>query len=74
MPLYFTAVVAFHLHSVNEVFVGMLLPNWAKPKKHLHICNDSSIQQTQADQLNESNCCLAFRVSSKRLCVEEHWK
>ena len=32
----------------------------------------SSMQRTQADQLNETNHHVAFRVSSKRLCVEKH--
>ena len=39
-------------------------------KKHLLICTDSSVPQIQADQLNETNYHLAFRVSSKGLCVE----
>ena len=35
---------------------------------------NSSIQRTQADQFNETNYQLAFRVTSKRLCVEKHSK
>ena len=55
MPLYFTAVIAFHLESVNEVScVQKYSLNRKKPwKKHLQVCTDSSIQQAQADQLNE---------------------
>ena len=76
MPLYFTAVIAFHLESVNEVScVQKYSLNRKTPwKKHLQVCTDSSIQQAQADQLNESNWHLAFRVYTKCLCVEKHSK
>ena len=72
MPLYFTTLIAFHVHSINEVLcVQKYSPNQRKlKKKHLLICTDSSVPQIQADQLNETNYHLAFRVSSKGLCVE----
>ena len=70
MPLYFTAVIAFRFHSVNKVLcVQKYSPNRRKLKKTY-----SSTQRTQADQLNETNYQLAFRVSSKHLCGEKHSK
>ena len=70
MPLYFTAVIAFRFHPFNKVLcVQKYSLNQSKPKKTY-----SSIQRTQADQLNESNYQLAFRVSSKHLCGEKHSK
>ena len=37
---------------------------------HLHLFNGA----TQADQLHERNCCLAFRLSSNCLSLEKHSK
>ena len=70
MSLYFTAVIAFRFRSVNKVLcVQKYSPNQRKLKKTY-----SSTQRTQADQLNETNYQLAFRVSSKHLCGEKHSK
>ena len=66
----FTAVIAFRFHSVSKVLcVQKYSPNRRKPKKTY-----SSIQRTQADQLNETNYQLAFRLASKYLRVENHSK
>ena len=65
MLFYFTAVIAFHVHSVKFYVYKNIDQTWGKQKKRLHVCPDSSIQLTQADQLNETNHRLAFRVSSK---------
>ena len=67
---FFTAVIAFRFHSVSKVLcVQKYSPNWRKPKKTY-----SSIQRTQADQLNETNYQLAFRLASEYLRVENHSK
>ena len=56
MNVYFTAVIAFRVHSVNKVLcMQKYSPNRRKPKKFY-----SSVQQTQADQFNETNHHLAF--------------
>ena len=70
MNVYFTAVIAFRVHSVNKVLCAQKYSlNQRKPKKSY-----SSLQRTQADQLNETNHRLAFRVFSKLLFVEKHSK
>ena len=48
MLFYFTAVIAFHVHSVKFYVYKNIDQTWGKQKKRLHVCPDSSIQRTQA--------------------------
>ena len=67
MLLYFTAVIPF---SQSGFMCAKIFTQPKETEKKTY----SSIQPTQEDQLNETNCQLAFRVSSKYLRVEKHSK